>query len=144
MSRDGNIVGLKGEEGGRSCEIHDVCGNYLAVGDLVKLKVIISLFREEEEVVIKVVKIQDGNETCHVGFLPQHIVYGSRKEKLRKNYAQVLELYKDPEDLKIKVRTFDLLTWLNIASWTISRTWNRLTLIIVLYFSFVYNVERSL
>jgi hypothetical protein len=63
MSRDGNIFGLKGEEGGRSCEIHDVCGNHLAVENLVKFKVMISLIGEEEEVVIKVTNIRDGNDT---------------------------------------------------------------------------------
>jgi hypothetical protein len=63
MSRDGEIVGLEGEEGGHSCESHDVCGNHLAVGHLVKFKVTMSLVGEEEEVVIKVIKIIDGNET---------------------------------------------------------------------------------
>jgi hypothetical protein len=69
-----------------------VCGNHLAVGYLVKFKVTMSLVGEEEEVVIKVIKIRDGNETCLVGFLPRHIGHGSRKDKLRNKYAQVLEL----------------------------------------------------
>jgi hypothetical protein len=43
MSQEGEIVSLEGEEGGRSCESHDVCGNNLAVGDLVKFKVATSL-----------------------------------------------------------------------------------------------------
>jgi hypothetical protein len=96
MSRGGEIVGLEGEEGGRSCESHDVCGVHLDVGYLVKLKVTMSLVGEEEEVVIKVVKvvkIQDANETCHVDFLPHHIGYGSRTDKQRNKHAQVLELY---------------------------------------------------
>jgi hypothetical protein len=77
MSRDGEIVGLEGEEGGRSCKSHDVCGNHLDVGDLVKFKVTMSLVGDEEEVVIKVIKIWDENETRLVGFLPRHIGYGS-------------------------------------------------------------------
>jgi hypothetical protein len=77
MSRDGEIFGLDGEEGGLYYDIHDVCGNHLAVGDLVKFKVTMSLVGEKEKVVIKVIKIRDGNETCHVGFLPRHIYYGS-------------------------------------------------------------------
>jgi hypothetical protein len=93
MSRDGEIVGSEGEEGGRSCESHDVCGNHLTVGDLVKFKVTMSLVGEEEEVVIKVIKIRDGNETCQFGFLPRHIGYGSRNDKLRNEYAHLLELY---------------------------------------------------
>jgi hypothetical protein len=43
-----------------------------------------------------------------------------------------------------KRRTITLLAWLHIASWTISRTWNMLTLIIVVYFRFVYGIKRSL
>jgi hypothetical protein len=95
MSPDGEIVDLEGEEGGRFCESRDVCGNHLAVGDLVKFKVTRSLVGEEEKVVIKVTKIWDGNETCLVGFLPRHIGYGSRKDNLRNKYAQVLELSKE-------------------------------------------------
>jgi hypothetical protein len=102
MSRDGEIVGVEGEEGCRSCEIHDVCGNYLAVGDLVKFKVTISLVGEEGEVVIKVIKIRDGKETCHVDFLPRQIGYGSQKDKLRNKYAKVLELYKESADFTNK------------------------------------------
>jgi hypothetical protein len=64
MSRDGDIIGLEGEEDGHSCESHDVCGNHLAVVYFMKFKVMMSLVGEEEEVVIKVVKIQDGNESC--------------------------------------------------------------------------------
>jgi hypothetical protein len=39
MSRDGEIVGLEVEEGGRSCDSHDLCGTHMAVGDLVKFNV---------------------------------------------------------------------------------------------------------
>jgi hypothetical protein len=145
ISRDGEIVGIEGEEGGRSCERHDVCGNHLAVGDLVKFKVMMSLVVEEEEVVIKVIKIRDGNETCLAGFLPRHIDYGSRKDKLRNKYAQVLEIYKESADLIKKMKKIAaFLAWLRIASWTISRTWNSVSFIIVLYFSFVHNIESTL
>jgi hypothetical protein len=65
--------------------------NHVDVGDLVKFKVMMSLVGEEDEVVIKVVRIWGGNESCHVGFLPRHIGYGSRKDKLKNKYAQVLE-----------------------------------------------------
>jgi hypothetical protein len=95
MSRDGEIVGLEGEEGGRSCESYYVCGNHLAVGDFVKFKVTMSLVGEEEELGIKVIKIWDGNDTCLVGLLPRHIGYASQKDKLRRKYAQVLELFKE-------------------------------------------------
>jgi hypothetical protein len=95
MSRGGEIVGIEGEEGGRFCERHYVCGNQLAVGDLVKFKVTMSLVGEEEEMVIKVINIWDGNDTYHVSFLPWHIGYGIRKDNLRNKYAHVIELCKE-------------------------------------------------
>jgi hypothetical protein len=108
MSQDGEIVGLEGEEGGPPYEIHDVCVNHLDVGYLVKFKVTMSLVGEEEEVVIKVIKIRDGNETCLFGFLPQHIGYGSRKDNLRNKYSQVPELYKESADFTKKSKNFRL------------------------------------
>jgi hypothetical protein len=79
-----------------------VCGNHLVVGDLVKFEVTMSLVGEEAVVVIKVIKIRDGNETCLIGFLPRHIGYGTRNDKLRNKYAQVLELYKESADFTKK------------------------------------------
>jgi hypothetical protein len=43
-----------------------------------------------------------------------------------------------------KGRTAALLAWLCIASWTIYRTLNNLAFIKVLYFSLVYDIERTL
>jgi hypothetical protein len=79
-----------------------MCGNHLAVGNLVKYKVTMYLVGEEDDMVIKVIKTRDDNETCHVGFLPRHIGYGSQKGKLRNKYAQVLELYKESADFTKK------------------------------------------
>jgi hypothetical protein len=53
-------------------------------------------------VVIKVVNIQDDNETCRVGFLHRDIVYGRRKNKLRNKYGQLLEIYKESMDFTKK------------------------------------------
>jgi hypothetical protein len=53
-------------------------------------------------VVIKVIKIWDGTEGCHVRLLPRHIDYGSRKDKLTNKFAQVLKLYKESEDFTKK------------------------------------------
>ena len=35
---DGEIVGLDAENNGRSCTLHDVCGQYLQVDNLVRFK----------------------------------------------------------------------------------------------------------
>jgi hypothetical protein len=70
MIRDGEIVGLESEEDARYCESHYVCVNHLDVVDLVNFKFMMPLVGEEEKVVIKVIKIWNGNETCHLSFFP--------------------------------------------------------------------------
>jgi hypothetical protein len=54
------------------------------------------------ETKIKAVKIRDGTESCHIGFLPRHIVYGGKKEQITNKFGQVLELYKDSNDMTKK------------------------------------------
>jgi hypothetical protein len=54
------------------------------------------------ETKIKSVKIRDGTEICHIGFLPRHIVYGGQKEQITNIFDQVLELYKDSNDMTKK------------------------------------------
>ena len=55
------------------------------------------------ETVLKAVLIEDGQETCHVGFLPRHIALRPTEvERLSGKFAQVLELYDDLEESKHK------------------------------------------
>jgi hypothetical protein len=67
-----------------------------------KFKVTVTMIGEKEEVAIKVVKIRDGTNNCHIGFLTQHIGYGSNKEKVKNKYGQVTELYKELEEFTKK------------------------------------------
>ena len=64
-----------------------------------KFKVVVVEENGEMETKMKVVKIRDGTESCHVGFLPRHILHGSRKEKFENQFGQVLELYKESNDM---------------------------------------------
>ena len=102
MGRDGEIVGLASGESGRACESHEICGHHLAVGDLVKFKVVVLEQEGEVETKIKVIKIRDGTEGCHIGFLLRHIVHGSRKEEVSDKFGQVSELYKESNDMTKK------------------------------------------
>jgi hypothetical protein len=125
MGRDGEIVGLASGESGRACESHEICGHHVAVGDLVKFKVVVL---EEEgglETKIKAVKIRDGTESCHIGFLPRHIVYGGKKEQITNKFGQVLELYKDSNDMTKKGRMIGFVVLLPFAFWMKSSTWNK-------------------
>jgi hypothetical protein len=102
MGRDGEIVGLASGESGRACESHEIWWHHVAVRDLIKFKVVLL---EEEGVLetkIKAVKIRDGTESCHIGFLPQHIVYGGQKEQMTNKFGQLLELYKYTNDMANK------------------------------------------
>jgi hypothetical protein len=72
-----------------------VCGDHVAVGDLVKFKLVaIEVDGEEEEAI----KIRDGTEIYHVGFLQRHFVHGRRKEAAMNKSGQVLDLYTDSND----------------------------------------------
>jgi hypothetical protein len=63
------------------CVEDRVVALHLIVGDLVKFKVMVTMVEDEEEAVIKIIKIHDGTESCHVGFLSQNISYGSHIER---------------------------------------------------------------
>lgn len=104
--RDGEIVGLHINNHGRSCDDHNTCGNHVSVGDIVILRLSTVIFNEdtaEEEECFKAIKIDDGLETCTIGFLPRHFVYGPRKDDFNGKYCKVLELYKDSTE-SVKTR----------------------------------------
>jgi hypothetical protein len=84
-----------------------VCGELLAVGDLVKFKLVVIKVDGDEEEAIKGIKIRDGTESCHVGFLPRHFVHGRRKEVVVNKFGQVLDLYNNSNDMT-KQRKIDM------------------------------------
>jgi hypothetical protein len=105
---DGEMIGLHNPANGCSCVQHDCCGRYLMVGELVRFKrEVIRVdygppgdpepdFRYET--VMKVVIVRDGVESCHVSFLPCHVVaHAQEVNRLHGKFAQVLELYDNDE-----------------------------------------------
>jgi hypothetical protein len=76
MVRDGEIIGIASRESGSYCESHEVCGDHVAVGDLVKFKLVVIEVDGEKDEAIKAIKIRDGTETCHIDFLPRHFFHG--------------------------------------------------------------------
>jgi hypothetical protein len=106
--RDGEIVGLHSGTHGRSCERHEACGLEVEVGSIVRFKMDVIMVdraggiqvdevapgNQVPETVLKVVLVEDGRETCHVGFLPRHIsLRAVQCRRLHGQYAQVIELY---------------------------------------------------
>ncbi len=78
------IIVLYNPTNGQSCNQHKCYENHLVAGELVwfKMEVIWVNYGPPGdpepdfwyEMVIKVVGIQDGMESCHAGFLPRHVV----------------------------------------------------------------------
>jgi hypothetical protein len=95
--RDGEIVGLESSTNGRSCGSHECCGKHLCVRDLVRFRLVIleGDGDGQDTEAMKVIKIKDVTESCHVRFLQRYIVNGARKEELTNAHGQVILLYKD-------------------------------------------------
>jgi len=105
--RDGEIVGLQSSTFGRSCDKHAVCGQELEVGSIVHFKrdVIVvgrdlglkdakDTLEQVAEVVVKVVLVEGGEESCTVGFLPRYIAMRPEQVcRLHGQFAQIIELY---------------------------------------------------
>jgi hypothetical protein len=95
--RDGEIVGLESSTNERSCGSHECCGKHLCVGDLVIFRLVIleGGIDGQDTYTMKLIKIKDETEACHIGFLQRYIVKGAMKEKFTNDYGQVILLYKD-------------------------------------------------
>ena len=105
---DGEGVGLHSSTYGRSCDRNASCRHKLEVGSIVRFKQdVIAVGRDYlglegiddapnqvAEVVVKVIVVEGGQETCTVGFLPRYIAL--RPEEVNRfhgQFAQIIELY---------------------------------------------------
>jgi hypothetical protein len=94
VGRDGEIVGLKSGKNERSCGAHLCCGASLHVGDLVRFRLVMLEVKGGAPVkALNVLKIKDGTEGCHVGFLPRHIFKGARRNEFKDAFGEVILLY---------------------------------------------------
>jgi hypothetical protein len=81
---DGELIGLFNHANGRNGHQHECCGHHVRIGNLIRFKrevvrVEYAVAGDPEpdfcyEMVLKMVVIRDGTESCHVAFLPQHAV----------------------------------------------------------------------
>ena len=95
------IVGIKDDERGRSCINHDVCGDILSAGMLVKInKVEIINEYKKAETAMAINVIVDNVETCHVGVLSRIMfdVYQHLDGKI----ARIISIYSDADDIKLR------------------------------------------
>ena len=90
------IVGIEESSRGRSCEIHECCGEALTLDSVVRFRSIQILNSDDiEESAIGVYWVTDGVDRCLVGFLPRKCVQD--KEKYEGKVAQVVEFLKNSE-----------------------------------------------
>jgi hypothetical protein len=91
------IVGLFESNNGRSCCQHEICGRYVRNGDLLRLSNTIVTINEKTEPAVKLVKVQDGADTCTVGFIPRSFAGSDRVMRSINRFCQVVELYSDSD-----------------------------------------------
>ena len=86
-----DVVGIKEPSRGRSCEVHDTCGDIVAVYDLVRSRAVQLLGDQgKEETSIAAYWVTDGIDRCRVGFLPRDCV--KHKSDFDGKLAQVTKL----------------------------------------------------
>jgi len=110
--RDGEVVGLHSSTYGRSCDRHAICGHEVEVGSIVRFKRdVIAVGRDYlglegvdnapnqvVEVVVKVILVEGGQESCTVGFLPRYIALRPEEvSRFHGQFGQIIELYDELE-----------------------------------------------
>jgi hypothetical protein len=90
---DLEIVGLLSNSNGRSCSVHEICGEYVRVGDVLRLKKTVVTIQGKTEEAIKLNKITDGVEGCTVAFIPRLMIDVPRVTKNINHFCIVKELY---------------------------------------------------
>ena len=91
---DLEIVGISSPTSGRSCLLHEVCGDHLKEGDVCRLVLITLSIRNVEEEAIKVMKVVDGNDTCMVGFVSRSFTAMERVYSHAGRQIVIDEIYK--------------------------------------------------
>ena len=94
---DFEVVGLLMNNNGRECNQHEICGEHLSVGEIVKLiPATISNINGIQEEAIAVYRIIDGAVGCRVGFVPrvQAQMLHRRNEFTITPFAVVKDLYR--------------------------------------------------
>jgi hypothetical protein len=89
-----DIMGMKKENRGRSCELHECCGDQVQVMTKVKIVKERMIYRDggEEDDVLAVYLVGDGVIGCKVGFLAPHLALRGADD-YDGLYVRVIEVY---------------------------------------------------
>jgi hypothetical protein len=95
MTSSLEIVGLNSATSGRSCNIHEICGDHLRQGDVCRLLFCNIMIQNVATEAIKVVKVVNGLDACMVGFVPRSF---QSMERIYSHVGQLIiidEIYKE-------------------------------------------------
>ena len=85
------MVGIEEPSRGQSCEVHDTCGDIVAVDTIVRSRAVQLICDQgKEETSIAAYWVTDGIDRCRVGFLPHNCM--KHKSDFDGKLAQVTEL----------------------------------------------------
>ena len=97
-SPDLEIVGLYACSNGRSCSRHETCGQHVKVGNVLRLVKCVVTIKGRAEEAVKLVKIQDGCDSCTVAFVPHVFTTLPKVTRNINKFVQVIKIYKDSEN----------------------------------------------
>ena len=95
---DFEIVGLLSSSNGRSCTLHDCCGQDVNVGDVLRLVGCTVSMEGRVEDAVKLVKVVDGLDLCTVAFVPRVLMSLPAVKNQMNKFVQVSELYRDSDN----------------------------------------------
>ena len=93
------IVGLESDTNGRSCTVHETCGESVEVGDALRLVECVISHNGVNKIAVKCVKVMDGQDTCTVAFLPRALASLPKVQQHLNKFVQVSELYNDSKNM---------------------------------------------
>ena len=105
MSTELEVVGLYSDTNGRSCTCHAICGDHVAVGDVLRLVRTVVSYNGRDEAAIKGVKVVDGVDTCTVAYVPRATMNFPKVHGHINKFAQVTELYSQSKNTYKKTKS---------------------------------------
>lgn len=87
------IVGLARTSLGRSCTIHECCGEHVEAGSLLRVVPSVASVNGQLEEIFKCVHVTGGADGCTVALVPRYFVEAIRAKSRAYSFVQVIEVY---------------------------------------------------
>ena len=86
------IIGVESDTDGRSCTVHETCGDNMEVGDVSHLVECVISCNGVNKIAMKCVKVMDGQDTCTIAFLPRVLASLPKAQQHLNEFVQASEL----------------------------------------------------